>query len=443
MVVPAPSIVPPVQTVGAADGQGARAGEVAARLVQGAGGGTAVEFDRAAVDGRGAREAVRYAPEVTRKSPLGTSTMPGPPMPAPVPSVKSPPNWSVQPAATVKLAGSVPVAVPSQARSSVPESTSIPPGLVRKGKLPPPVMVAVLDAGPHDQRALVIDRRRPVDIALPAHAGQDVQRVRRGIHEGAAVRLLERIQGFPGCRRRRLPGCARLRYSTSSVSPEAPSWRVPSATVVPVPLMVPPVQVICPLTVSGSEPVRTPDVSVKLAALDGEAAARGRACRSRASRPPCFRRGCRRGNRPVPGFDLGGAGDVVHAVGVEDRGTVIGSEFHGARTADTGGRVESPGRVAELEGGLGFRGEAARRGAAPLQVQRAGTDRDDAVVDQGDIIDLRSCPSRPSSRSCPGCRSFRCRRRPRWRPLECRWCGGSRSRPWRRPPGRRRPGRSG
>ena len=88
------------------------------------------------------------APEVNRKSPLGTSTMPGPPMPAPAPRVKSPSNWSVQPAATVKLAWSVPVAVPSQARSSVPESTSIPPGLVRKGKLPPPVMVAVLMPAP-------------------------------------------------------------------------------------------------------------------------------------------------------------------------------------------------------------------------------------------------------------------------------------------------------
>ena len=89
----------------AADGQRARAGEVAARLVQGAGGRTVVELDRAAVDVRGACDAVANAPEVNRKSPLGTSTMPGPPMPAPVPSVKSPSNSSVQPAATVKLAG--------------------------------------------------------------------------------------------------------------------------------------------------------------------------------------------------------------------------------------------------------------------------------------------------------------------------------------------------
>ncbi len=104
--------------------------------------------------------------------------------------------------------------MPSQARSSVPESTSIPPGLVKKGKLPSPVMVAVLMPAPTMSAPWFSIVARPVATTLPAHAGEHVQRVGRGIHERAAVNCssVSRLCSVPPPETSRV---RTVRYSTS------------------------------------------------------------------------------------------------------------------------------------------------------------------------------------------------------------------------------------
>ena len=96
MVVPAPSIVPPVQTVMPLTVK--VPGPVRSPLdsfrvpVEALPSNSIVPPSMVVVPAK----PYASAPEVTRKSPLWTSTMPGPPMPAPASSVKSPSNWSVR-----------------------------------------------------------------------------------------------------------------------------------------------------------------------------------------------------------------------------------------------------------------------------------------------------------------------------------------------------------